>query len=44
MNQLQFIMFMEDVTKDGVTRPRFARITDEEVLKELKRIWEEMYG
>ncbi len=36
-------MFMEDVTKDGVTRPRFMRITDAEVVKELGRIRDEMY-
>jgi hypothetical protein len=37
-------MFMEDVTKDGVTRSLFAKITDEEVVKELGKIRGEMYG
>lgn len=37
-------MFMEDVTKDGVTRPRFAKITDSAVLEALRKIRSDMYG
>jgi hypothetical protein len=37
-------MWMEDVTKDGKTFPRFARITDELVIKQLESIRKEMYG
>jgi hypothetical protein len=36
-------MFMEDVTKDGVTRPRFKKITDEEAVKELEKVREALY-
>ncbi len=36
-------MWMEDVTKDGKTFPRFQRITDPKVIEELKRIREDMY-
>jgi hypothetical protein len=36
-------MWMEDVTKDGKTFPRFARITDPRVIEELKMIREGMY-
>lgn len=37
-------MFMEDVTKYGTTRPRFFRITDQDVITELSAIRKEMYG
>lgn len=36
-------MFMEDITKDGKTMPRFRKITDEGVIAELKKIEVEMY-
>jgi len=36
-------MFMESVTKDGVTRPRFTKIDDPAVLKQLKEIRDRMY-
>lgn len=37
-------MFMEDVTKDGKTFPRFRKIVDPEVLEKLNAIKTEMYG
>jgi hypothetical protein len=37
-------MFMEDVTKDDRTFPRFQRITDVAVIARLKEIKQEMYG
>ena len=37
-------MFMEDVTKDGKTFPRFTKITDEAIISELKTIKSHMYG
>lgn len=37
-------MFMEDVTKDGVTKSRFERIADPEVLRELEVVRAVMYG
>jgi hypothetical protein len=37
-------MFMEDVTKDGRTFPRFQRITDAAIIEELKAIQRQMYG
>ncbi len=37
-------MWMEDVTKDGKIFPRFSRITDTEIIKQLKKIRDEMYG
>ena len=37
-------MWMEDVTKDGKTFPRFKRITDPETLSKLESIREELYG
>ncbi len=37
-------MFMEDVTKEGKTFPRFAKITDATVVRELEGIRREMYG
>ncbi len=36
-------MFMEDVTKDGKTFPRFSKIEDEEVIKKLTEIRDRMY-
>lgn len=36
-------MFMENVTKDGKTFPRFARITDPEVIEKLEERRGEMY-
>ncbi len=36
-------MFMEDVTKDGKTFPRFTKIEDEAVLAVLKATAREMY-
>lgn len=36
-------MFMESVTKDGKTFPRFTKITDEAVLKQLEKIRRQMY-
>lgn len=37
-------MFMEEVTKDGKTFPRFARITDVQTIKALEEKRREMYG
>jgi hypothetical protein len=37
-------MFMESVTKDGKTFPRFRKITDPAVIAELEAIKKEMYG
>lgn len=37
-------MFMESVTKDGVTRRRFTKIEDPEVLKQLTEIRDQMYS
>jgi hypothetical protein len=37
-------MFMEYITKSGKTFPRFKRISDEEVIKELEAIRTRMYG
>jgi hypothetical protein len=36
-------MFMETVTKDGKTFPRFSKITDPDLIRELRREYEEMY-
>jgi hypothetical protein len=36
-------MFIEPVTKDGKTFPRFALITDEKVISELKEKAKELY-
>jgi len=36
-------MWMEDVTKDGKTFPRFQMITDPAVIAELEKIKERMY-
>ena len=36
-------MFMEYITKEGKTFPRFKKINDEAVVKELKKIRAEMY-
>lgn len=36
-------MFMENVTKDGSTFPRFALITDRDAIEKLKVIRDKMY-
>jgi len=36
-------MFMESVTKDGKTFPRFAKVTDPIILDELAKIRDQMY-
>lgn len=36
-------MWMEDVTKDGVSFPRFQKIEDEAVIDQLKNIRDTMY-
>ena len=36
-------MFVENVTKDGKTFPRFSKITDPAVITELEKIRERMY-
>ena len=37
-------MWMGDVIKDGVSMPRFKKIDDEQVIEELEKIKDEMYG
>src|SRR3989338_3141614 len=37
-------MFLEEVSKDGKTFPRFKKITDENVISELRKIRDDMYG
>ena len=37
-------MFMEEVTKDGRTFPRFSKITDPEIISKLEKIKIAMYG
>lgn len=37
-------MFMEYITKEGKTFPRFKKISDEAVIKELGRFRAQMYG
>lgn len=37
-------MFLEEVTKDGKTFPRFREITDPELIEKLKEKKEELYG
>lgn len=37
-------MFMEDVTKEGRTFPRFSRITDPKIVSVLEKKKGEMYG
>ncbi len=37
-------MFMEPVTKDGKTFPRFQKITDPELVAKLEKIRDDMYG
>ncbi len=37
-------MWMGIVEKDGKTFPRFAKITDEKIIKELEKTKKEMYG
>ena len=36
-------MFNGDVEKDGITVPRFVKITDQKVIDELEKIRDEMY-
>ncbi len=36
-------MFMENVTKDGDTIPRFTKINDKEIISELEKIKNEIY-
>ncbi len=37
-------MFIEAVTKDGKTFPRFQKITDKELIAKLEKIRDEMYS
>ena len=37
-------MFMEEVTKDGKTFPRFQKITDPEICAKLEKLKQEMYA
>ncbi|MBX4198209.1 DUF1653 domain-containing protein [Candidatus Parcubacteria bacterium] len=37
-------MFLEDVTKEGKTFPRFKKITDPKVISELEKIKKQMYS
>lgn len=37
-------MFMEDVTKEGKTFPRFKKITDPSIIAQLEEIKSSMYG
>jgi hypothetical protein len=37
-------MFLEEVTKDGKTFPRFQKITDPEIIKKLEQKRDEMYS
>jgi len=37
-------MFMEYITKEGKTFPRFRKISDEAIIKELKAIRDRMYA
>ena len=37
-------MFLENVTKNGKTFPRFQKITDPKIILELKKIKNELYG
>ena len=39
-----FGMFTEDVVKDGHSRPRFAKITDPEIIQQLTVIRDKMYS
>ena len=36
-------MFMENVTKDGKTFPRFQKITDQAIITELEKIRDDIY-
>jgi len=36
-------MFMEEVTRDGKTFPRFKKITDDAVIAQLETIKDKMY-
>ncbi len=38
-----FEMFVEDVTKDGKTFPRFQKIIDPEIISQLEKVRNEMY-
>ena len=37
-------MWMEDITKDGETFPRFALITNEDIIRQLEEVSRMMYG
>ncbi len=37
-------MFIENVTKEGKTFPRFKKITDPKIISELEKIRDNMYG
>jgi hypothetical protein len=37
------MMWMEDVTKDGKTFPRFQKITDSDTIAELEKVRDQMY-
>jgi hypothetical protein len=37
-------MFLEPVTKEGKTFPRFARITDQRIIVHLEKMRKDMYG
>ena len=37
-------MFVENVEKEGKTFPRFKKITDPDIIAELEKIRDEMYG
>jgi hypothetical protein len=37
-------MFMESVTKEGKTMPRFRKVEDRETIEALEKIRKEMYG
>ncbi len=39
-----FDMWVGDVTKEGKTFPRFSKITDQEVIEQLKEVRLNMYG
>ena len=43
MDLRPYAMFMEEVTKDGTTFPRFTQITDSGVIAELEKIRDMMY-
>lgn len=37
-------MFMENVEKDGITRPRFQKITDVDIIARLETVKKSMYS